>query len=94
VQRAVSVFTPWMLGRPDWHVSALAGASAINVLQVMIITGFFVLSLTAGHRLALAVYADRRIAGRVMVPFVVLALLFVAVGVVLLGQPMAMRHSM
>jgi hypothetical protein len=94
VQRAVSVFTPWMLGRPDWHVSAIAGASAINVLQLIIITGLFVLSLVAGHRLALAVYADRFIAGRVMVPFAVLALLFVAAGVVLLGQPMAMRHSM
>jgi len=94
VQRAVSVFTPWMLGQPDWHVSALASAPAINVLQVMIITGFFVLSLTSGHHLALAVYADRRVAGRVMVPFVVLALLFVTAGVILLGQPMATRHSM
>lgn len=83
-----------MLGRPDWHVRALADASTINVLQMAIITAFFVMSLLAGHRLALAVYADRRVAGRVIVPFVVLALLFVAAGVVLLGQPMAMRHSM
>jgi 4Fe-4S binding protein len=94
VQRAVSVFTPWSLGQPDWHVPALAGASAINVLQTVVITGFFALALLAGQRLALGVYADGGVAGRAVVPFVLLALLFVAAGLLLLGQPMAMRHTM
>jgi hypothetical protein len=94
VQRAVSVFTPWMLAPPDWHVGALASASAINVLQVVIVTGLFGLSLVAGHRLALGLYADRRVAGRAVVPLVVLALVFVVLGVIVLGQPMSMRHSM
>jgi len=94
VERAVSVFTPWMIGQPDAHVGALATASAINVLQVIIVAAFFGLSLLAGHRLALTIYTDRRVAGRAIVPFVVLALIFVAAGVILLGQPMAMRHAM
>ena len=59
-----------------------------------VVVGFFGVSLLAGHRLALAVYTDRRVAGRAVVPFVLLALLFMAAGLALLGQPMAMRHAM
>ena len=94
VERALSVFTPWRLGQANWRVGALADASAINLLQVIIIAGLFGLSLLAGHRLAVTIYPDRLVASRAVVPFVVLALIFVAAGVILLGQPMGMRHAM
>jgi hypothetical protein len=94
VQRAVSLYTPWTIGEPDWHIGALAGAPVVSVLQILVILGFFVVSLVAGHRLSLSVYVDRHVASRAVVPFVLLSLLFMVAGIVLLGQPMAMRHAM
>jgi hypothetical protein len=94
VQRAVALYTPWTLGEPNWRIAALAGAPVVSMLQMLVIVGFFLVSLLAGHRLSLSVYTDRHVAGRAVVPFVLLALLFMAAGIVLLGQPMAMRHTM
>jgi ferredoxin len=94
VQRAVSLYTPWTIGEPDWRIAALAGAPVVSVLQMVVIVGFFLVSLLAGHRLSLSVYTDRHVASRAVVPFVLLSLLFMAAGLVLLGQPMAMRHAM
>jgi hypothetical protein len=94
VQRAVAVFTPWTIGEPDWQVAALASGPTISVLEVGVVVGFFVLSLVSGHQLSLRVYDDRGAASRALLPFAVLSLLFVAIGIVLLGQPMEMRHGM
>lgn len=94
VQRAVSLYTPWTIGEPDWRIAALAGATVVSGLQMVVIVGFFLVSLLAGHRLSLSVYTDRHVASRAVVPFVLLSLLFMVAGIVLLGQPMAMRHAM
>jgi len=94
VQRAVAVYTPWYLGEPDWQPAPLAPEAVIAVLQVVIIVGFFVLSLVAGHRLSAGAYSDPRAASRALVPMAVLSCLFTVAAIVLLNQPMGMRHGM
>ncbi len=94
VQRAVAIYTPFSLGTPDWQILPLASESVVGVLQMGLLVGFFVVSLVAGHLLALRVYPDPRTASRALLPLAALALLFTVVGIVLLNQPMGMRHGM
>jgi len=94
VQRAVAVYTPFSLGVPDWNVRPLAPEPVVAVLQMAVLVGFFILSLGAGHRLSLRVYGDARVASRAWVPMAALALLFTLAGIILLTQPMGMRHAM
>jgi len=94
VQRAVAIYTPLSLGTPDWQILPLASESVVGVLQMGLLVGFFVVSLVAGHLLALRVYPDPRTASRALLPMAALALLFTVVGIVLLNQPMGMRHGM
>ncbi len=94
VQRAAAIYTPFSLGEPDWRVPPVAPEPVVGLLQVAIVVGFFVLSLLAGQKLAVRAYADRRAATRAVIPFVVLAFAFTVLSVVLLQQPMGMRHGM
>ncbi|MBI4590229.1 MAG: 4Fe-4S binding protein [Candidatus Rokubacteria bacterium] len=94
VQRAVALYTPFSLGEPDWQVSPLADEPVVAFVQMTFLVGFFVLSLVAGHRLSLRVYPDPRTASRALVPMAVLAFVFTVAGIVLLNQPMGMRHGM
>ena len=94
VQRAVAIYTPFSFGTPDWQILPLASESVVGVLQMGLLVGFFVVSLVAGHLLALRVYPDPRAASRALLPLAALALLFTVVGIVLLNQPMGMRHGM
>ena len=94
VQRAVALYTPLSLGEPRWPAPPLAPEAVVGFLQMSVLVGFFGLSLMTGHRLCLAAYADPRAAGRALVPMVVLSLLFTVAGIVLLNQPMGMRHGM
>jgi hypothetical protein len=94
VQRAVQVYTPFSLGTPAWPGVALAPAAVVGFLQMAIVVAFFVLSLVAGHRLALRVYPDPRAASRALVPLAALCILFTLGGIVVLTLPMAMRHGM
>jgi len=66
----------------------------VALLQVAIIVGFFVLSLVAGHRLSGGAYGDPRAASRALLPMAVLSCLFTVAAIVLLSQPMGMRHGM
>jgi hypothetical protein len=59
-----------------------------------VVVGFFLLSLVAGHRLALRVYPDPGTASRALVPLVALSVLFTLAGILLLTLPMGMRHGM
>ncbi len=93
VQRAVALYTPLSLGEPEWPAPALASDSVVSLLQMTVLLGFFVLSLYAGHRLALRAYPDPRTAGRALMPMAMLSLLFTVAGIVLLNQPMGMRHG-
>jgi hypothetical protein len=61
---------------------------------VAFLVGFFVLSLQAGHRLSLRLYPDARVASRAWIPMAGLALVFTLTGILLLMQPMGMRHAM
>ncbi len=92
-QRALALYTPLSLGEPDWPAPALASASVVSLLQMTVLVGFFVLSLIAGHRLALRSYPSPRAAGRALMPMAMLSLLFIVIGIVLLNQPMGMRHG-
>lgn len=94
VQRAVAIYTPLSLGTPDWQPMPLAPESVVGVIQMSLLVGFFLVSLVAGHLLALRVYQDPRTASRALLPLAALALLFTVVGIILLNQPMGMRHGM
>jgi polyferredoxin len=94
LQRAVGVFTPWSLGEPDWAALALAPPPVVLVAQVGILVLLFALSLRAGCRLSLGLYPDAALAARAAVPMTLLALGFTVLGIVLLAQPMGLRHGM
>jgi hypothetical protein len=94
VQRAVALYTPFSLGAPDWAAGPLLSPALIGPLQMAIVVTFYALSLVAGHRLALRTYADARVASRALVPLALLSLVFTILGIVLLNQPMGMRHAM
>jgi len=94
VQRAVLLYTPLSLGIPGWEPAPLAPEPVVALLQMGFLAGFFLLSLAAGHRLALRTYPDPRAASRALLPMAGLALLFTLPGIVLLNQPMGMRHGM
>jgi hypothetical protein len=93
-QRAVALYTPWRAGTPDWQLAPLAPEPVVSVVQMAVVAGFFVMSIAAGHRIALRAYADPRRASRALVPMVVLSLLFTVAGIVLLSHPMGARHGM
>jgi hypothetical protein len=94
VQRAVGVFTPLSLGEPRWPAAALAPEPVVGLLQMAVLVSFFALSLIAGHRLALRGFADPVLSNRALWPMVLLSLVFTVAGIVLLNQPMGMRHGM
>jgi len=94
LQRVALLYTPFFLGEPDWHPIPLAPEAVVGLLQVVIIVGFFVLSLIAGHRLSAGAYGGARAASRALVPMAVLACAFTVAALVLLSQPMGMRHLM
>lgn len=94
VQRAVALYTPLSFGEPDWRAVPLAPEGVVGLLQTVVVVAFFVLSLVAGHRLSLGAYGDARAASRAFVPLAVLSLVFTVAGLLLLNQPMGMRHGM
>jgi hypothetical protein len=94
VQRAVALYTPLSLGTPDWQGGPLAQEAVVQFLQMVVMVALFALSLVAGQRISVRVYPDARTATRALVPMVLLSLAFTIVGIVLLNQPMGMRHGM
>jgi polyferredoxin len=94
LQRAILEFTPFSLGRPDWHAGPLADPGTVAFLQYAVVALFFLLSLVAGHRIAARLYAEPHAAVRAAVPVALLALGVTVVNVLLLAQPMGMRHGM
>ncbi len=94
VQRAAALWTPFWLGEPDWQVPPIAPGPVVGLLQTAVVVAFFVLSLLVGHRLSLRAYAEPRSAFRALVPFAVLSLAFTVLSIILLQQPMGMRHGM
>ncbi|HEV8440021.1 MAG TPA: hypothetical protein VGT40_18175 [Methylomirabilota bacterium] len=79
---------------PITQALPLAPGPVVGLLQMIVVVGFFVLSVVAGHRLSLQAYPDPRTASRALVPMTLLSLVFTVAGIVLLLQPMGMRHGM
>ncbi|MBI4391710.1 MAG: 4Fe-4S binding protein, partial [candidate division NC10 bacterium] len=94
VQRAAARYTPFSLGQPDWEVLPLAAEPVIGLLQMTAVVAFFMLSLVAGYRLSLHAYPDPRTASRALIPMAALSFAFTVASIVLLSQPMGMRHGM
>jgi len=82
------------LGEPDWQTGPVMAGPIVTLLQLAVVVALFTLSLVAGHRLSVRVYPDARTAGRALAPMAVLSLAFTVLGIVLLSQPMGMRHVM
>ncbi len=94
LQRAVLEFTPFSLGQPDWHAAPLADPGTVAFLQYAVVAVFLVLSLVTAQRIAAGLYAEPRGAARASLPAALLALGVTVVNLLLLAQPMGMRHGM
>jgi hypothetical protein len=94
VQRAAALYTPVSLGAPDWEVAPLAAEAVVGLLQMAVVAAFFLLSLLAGRRLSLRAYPDPGSASRAFAPMALLSFVFAVAGILLLSQPMGMRHGM
>jgi 4Fe-4S binding protein len=94
IQRAALVYLSVSMGEPDWQVGPVMAGPVVTFLQMGVVVALFSLSLVAGHRVSVRVYPDARTAGRALAPMAVLALAFTVLGIVLLNQPMGMRHVM
>ncbi|MGH7769420.1 MAG: 4Fe-4S binding protein [Candidatus Binatia bacterium] len=94
LQRTLNRFTPFDFGAPSWQAAPIASADAIHWLQTLLILAGFVFSLAAYERLSLQWQKDRAVAGKALIPFAAIALLFTLINLILLNQPMAMRHGM
>jgi polyferredoxin len=92
-QRVIALYTPFSLGNPEWPAPALASGSVVALLQMAVLVAFFLLSLRAGYQLALRAYPSPRTASRALVPMAALSVIFTVIGIVLLNQPMGMRHG-
>lgn len=93
-QRAARRWVGWSLGEPDWEGQALAPEAVVAVLQTMVLVGFFALAMVAGQRLAVRVWGSSGRVELALAPLAALAFAFTAAGLVLLQQPMGLRHGM
>lgn len=93
-QRAVSKYTTFNTGEPNWQMGAMSliDASFLYWLQMFLLMGFYTFALYAGYRLSLNNYKDRNVAFRAFVPMAVLSFILIIANVYLLNLPMAPRH--
>jgi polyferredoxin len=94
LQRTLNRFTPLDFGAPSWQAAPIASPEAIHWLQTLLILAGFAFSLAAYERLSLKWRKERAAAGKALIPFAAIALLFTLINLILLNQPMAMRHGM
>ncbi len=93
LQRALNRYTPFDFGAVEWRVAPIVSPAAIHTLEALLILTGLVFSLAAYERLAPA----RDGIGKKMaalLPLAAAAVVFTLVNLVLLNQPMAMRHGM
>ena len=93
LQRTLNRYTPFDFGAPSWQAMPIASPEAIHWLQTLLILAGFAVSLAAYERLSTRWQKERPVAGNALIPFVALSLLFTLVNLVLLNQPMGMRHG-
>ena len=94
LQRTLNRYTPFDFGAADWQAMPIASPEAIYWLQTLLILAGFAVSLAAYERLSASWRKERGATGSALVPFVAVALVFTLVNLVLLNQPMGMRHGM
>jgi hypothetical protein len=94
LQRTLNRYTPWDFGAPVWQAMPVASPEAIHWLQTLLILAGFAFSLAAYERLSVQRQKNGPGATKALIPFVVLSLLFTVINLVLLNQPMGMRHGM
>ena len=94
LQRTLNRYTPFDFGAADWQAMPIASPEAIHWLQTLLILAGFAVSLAAYERLSAGWHKERGATGNALIPFVAVALVFTLVNLVLLNQPMAMRHGM
>lgn len=94
LKRALLEFTPFDLGHPHFPAAPLTTGETVTLLQYGIVALFFALSLLAVQRVAARLYPDPGTAARSSVPVALLALGATVVNLLLLAQPMGMRHVM
>ncbi|OGQ82674.1 MAG: hypothetical protein A3F90_19195 [Deltaproteobacteria bacterium RIFCSPLOWO2_12_FULL_60_19] len=92
--RTLNRYLPFDFGTPHWQSAAVASPEAISWLQMLLILGGFALSVAAYERLTAKTGVAQSAGGKALIPFVVASLLFTLVNLVLLNQPMGMRHGM
>jgi len=93
VQRAALLYTPLLLGTPDWARPPTASPAVVELLQMAVLIGALLLTLVVGYRISRRAFSNPDTASRAFVPMATLALFFVVVGMVLLSLPMGMRHG-
>jgi hypothetical protein len=94
LKRALKVYTPFDFGVPNWQAAPLASGEIIHVVQTLLLIAGLGLSLAAYERLSHAWQGGRAEGARALVPFAAVALIFTLINLILLSQPMAMRHGM
>ncbi len=90
LQRTLNRYTPLDFGAPNWQVAG-ASSEAIQWLQMALIIIGLCVSLAAYERLSTREHGQD---SRAFVPFAVVALFFTVTNLILLTQPMTMRHGM
>ncbi|HEY2988157.1 MAG TPA: 4Fe-4S binding protein, partial [Candidatus Binatia bacterium] len=94
VQRTLNRFTPFDLGAPVWEATPIASADAIHWLEMLLILAGLAVSLAAYERLSVKWHKQGAVSGSALIPFAAVALIFTVINLILLNQPMAMRHGM
>jgi len=93
LQRTLNRYTPFDFGAPNWQVAG-ASSEAIQWLQTALIIIGLCVSLAAYERLSATWQREGGEGSRALIPFIAAALFFTVINLVLLNQPMAMRHGM
>lgn len=94
LQRTLNRYTPFAVGEPNWQVLPLVSSEVVYWLQMLFILAGLLFSVVVGYRLARDLFEQHRLAGKALIPFAVLSLLFTLTNLYLLNQPMGMRHGM
>ncbi|HSB69446.1 MAG TPA: 4Fe-4S binding protein [Candidatus Methylomirabilis sp.] len=93
LQRTINRFTSVSAGVPAWDLPAILPHEVVYWMQMLLVMGFYGVSLYAGSRLARRHFSNAETTFRAAAPMIVVSLLLMLVNVYVLSQPMAARHS-
>jgi len=94
LQRTLAVYTNFYAGEPNWQLMPLISSDTVYWLEVLLVLFGLIFSLIVGHRLATAFFDRGERAGKALIPFALLSLVFTLINLYLLSQPMGARHGM